>query len=171
MNLFKTIILSLIVLVATQGCGVYKFSGASLHPDDKTLSVKYFQNRASLVNPELSQNFTEALKDKFVSQVGLELVNFDADLLFEGEIIAYNTKPVSIVSDESNLTAKEIRLTITVRVKYTSINNEKFNFDSNFTKYADYASDQILSDVEDELVNQIVDELTDEIFNKAVVNW
>lgn len=171
MKKIKIIFILIFVFFLMQRCGIYTFSGVSLHPNDKTVSVKFFQNRAPLVNPVLSQSFTETLKDKFVSQAGLELVNFNGDLQFEGEITGYNTKPISIVSGESGEQAKNNRLTITVRVKYTSINNEKFNFDEKFSKYGDYPSTQILTDVEDELVNQIIEELTYEIFSKAVVNW
>ena len=48
-------------------CGVYSFTGASISPEVKTISVHYFPNNAPLVNSTLSQNFTEALKEKFVA--------------------------------------------------------------------------------------------------------
>lgn len=149
-------------------CGIYSFSGASLHSDDKTVTVKFFPNRASLVNPNLSQLFTEQLKDRFVSQTGLELVDFNGDLIFEGEIIGYNTVPVAVTSDEQ---AKFNRLTIAVRVKYTSINNPKYNFDTTFSRFSEYESTLLLTDVEDDLTEDIVKELIDDIFNKSVVNW
>jgi hypothetical protein len=157
-----------IVFVTLQACGVYKFTGASLHPDDQTFTVKYFDNKAALVNPGLSQNFTEALKDRMLSQTNLSLTDYDGDLIFEGEIVQYETKPVAITQDEQ---AEYNRLTIGIRVKYTSINNPKFDFDQTFSKYADYESAKMLGDVEGVLSEQIVTELIDEIFNKAVVNW
>ena len=121
-----------------------------------------------MVNPNLSQLFTELLKDRFVSQTGLELVDFNGDLIFEGEIIDYNTVPVAVTSDEQ---AKYNKLTVVVRVKYTSVNNPKFNFDNTFSRFSDYPSTQLLTDVEDELTEIIVKELIDDIFNKSVVNW
>ena len=48
------------------GCKVYSFTGASISSDIKTVSIKYFPNKASIVQPSLSQVFTEKLKDKFV---------------------------------------------------------------------------------------------------------
>lgn len=149
-------------------CGIYSFSGASLDPKDKTVNVKFFPNRAAIINPNLSQLFTEKLKDKFASQTKLSLVDFNGDLSFEGEITDYNTKPVGVTANEQ---AEQNRLTITVHVKYTSINNPKFNFDTSFSRYADYESSKLLTDVEDELSEQIVAELIDDIFNKSVVNW
>ena len=166
--MIKKIFLFLIVYVTLHSCGVYKFTGASLHPEDKTFTVKFFENRAELVNPSLSQNFTETLKDKFLTQTNLKLTDFDGDLIFEGEIVKYATKPVAITQEEQ---AEYNRLTVEIRVKYTSINNPKYNFDDKVSKYADYESSKLLSDVEDELTEQIIDELTEYIFNKSVVNW
>ena len=164
----KIIVLWILLLFIFSNCGIYSFSGASLHSDDKTVTVKFFPNRASLVNPNLSQLFTEQLKERFVSQTGLELVDFNGDLIFEGEIVGYNTVPVSVTSDEQ---AKFNKLTIAVRVKYTSINNEKYNFDNTFSRFSEYESTKLLIDVEDELTEIIVKELIDDIFNKSVVNW
>ncbi len=162
--LFTLVLFSVIL----SGCGIYSFSGASIDPKDKTVNVKFFHNRAPVVNPNLSQLFTEKLKDRFISQTKLELVDFNGDLTFEGEITGYDTKPVSVTQDEQ---AKMNRLTITVHVKYTSINNPKYNFDSSFSRYADYESTELLTDVEDDLSEEIVTELIDDIFNKSVVNW
>ena len=157
-----------VIILLISGCGIYSFSGASLHSDDKTVTVKFFPNRAPLVNPNLSQAFTEELKDRFVSQTGLELVDFNGDLIFEGEIIGYKTEPVAITTEEK---AEYNRLTIVVRVKYTSINNPKFNFDNSFSRFSDYESSALFSDKEDDLTEVIVKELIDDIFNKSVVNW
>ena len=45
-----------IICAYLAGCKVtYSFSGASISPLVKTLSVQYFQNRAPLVQPGLSQ--------------------------------------------------------------------------------------------------------------------
>lgn len=167
----------LVILIFTEffqtGCGVYSFTGASLHPKDKTVNVEFFSNRATLVNPNLSQDFTEALKDKFVSQTSLELADNFADLTFSGEITDYRTSPVSITGGGTagSEKAEYSRLTVTIRVKYVSVNNEDFSFDKSFSRFADYPSDQLLTDVEDELITQIIEEITDDIFNKAVVNW
>ncbi len=166
--MYKKIFTLLFVFVTLQSCGIYKFTGASLDPNDKTFTVKYFENKAPLVNPSLSQKFTEELKDKLMTQTNLNLTPNDGDLTFEGEIINYETKPIAINQNEQ---ADYNRLTITVRVKYTSINNPKFDFDEQISKYADYESWQILSDVEAELCDDIVNQLTDYIFDKAVVNW
>ena len=164
----KTILMLVFFSVLLSQCGIYSFPGASLDSKDKTVNVKFFPNRAAIINPNLSQLFTEKLKDRFASQTKLELVDFNGDLTFEGEITNYDTKPIAITKDEQ---AEQNRLTITVHVKYTGINNSKFNFDTSFSRYSDYLSSELLTDVEDDLSEQIVNELIDDIFNKSVVNW
>jgi len=163
------LILLFLLLIATSGCKVnYSFSGGSIDPKIKTISIQYFPNNSILVQPTLSQVFTEALKDKFSSQTKLLLVKKGGDLNIEGAITGYNTQPVAI---QGNQTAAMNRLTITVNVKFTNILDEKQNFEQTFSRYEDYLSSQNLSAVEATLIKDIDDMLVEDIFNKTVVNW
>jgi hypothetical protein len=149
-------------------CGVYSFTGASISPEIKTISIHYFPNNAPLVNSTLSQEFTEALRDKFTSQTSLSLIEKSGDLNIEGEITGYSTKPIAI---QGNETAALNRLSVTVRVRFTNNIDESQNFESNFSQYQDYPSSSNLSSVEDGLIEAINKALVEDIFNKAVVNW
>ena len=68
-------IITIAILLTLQGCGIYSFTGASIPPEAKTIAVQFFPNRALLIQPTLSQTFTDALKDKFVGQSGLTLIS------------------------------------------------------------------------------------------------
>jgi hypothetical protein len=147
----------------------YSFTGASISPDVKTVSIQYFANNASLVVPTLSRLFTDALRDYFTSQTNLVLVDRNGDLNVEGSITGYTIQPIAI---QGNETAAQNRLTITVTVKFTNKKNEKQNFENkSFSRYQDYPSSQNLSAVQDQLIKQINDQLVDDIFKQAVVNW
>ena len=146
----------------------YSFTGASIPASVKTVSVETFENYAPLANVNLTQTFSEALKDKFISQTNLDLVAFDGDLQFDGSITDYRVLPVAI---QGNETAALNRLTITVKVKFENLLDEEQNFESSFTRYADFDSSKNLSDVEDLLIRDINDQLTQDIFNKSVSNW
>jgi hypothetical protein len=160
---------AIIVLMISGGCSVnYSFTGASIPPEVKTINISYFPNNASLVEPTLSQKFTDALRDKFTSETNLVLVNQGGDLLMEGSITGYRTQPVAIQGDDQ---AALNRLTITVEVTYTNTFDDKMSFDSQFSRYSDYSSSQQLSSVQEELVDEIVTMLVEDIFNKAVINW
>ncbi len=159
----------ILICVIAISCKVnYSFTGASIPENVKTVSVKTFQTYAPLANANLSQTFTEALKDKFLSQTNLDLVARDGDLRFEGSITGYNVTSVAI---QGNETAALNRLTITVKVKFTNTKDDKLDYETSFSRYTDYESSQNLGSIEDGLITEINDQLTQDIFNKAVSNW
>jgi hypothetical protein len=165
----RIIFLIAIYILISQSCTVsYTLSGASIAPAVKTISVQHFINRAPLGVANLEQYITDELKDKFKSQTSLTVVNDMGHLNFEGEIINYFTKPMAITGDE---TAAQNRLTMVVHVKFTNEIEPEFNFDSDFTQFADYDSGEDLSNVEQDLVEEIVEKIIEDIFNKSVVNW
>jgi hypothetical protein len=158
-----------LAVIALHGCKIsYSFSGASISPAVKTLSVQYFQNRASLVQPGLSQYLTDALIDKCKAQTNLGLINGIGDVNFEGEISDYNTRPLTVAADAQ---AAMNRFTISVRVKFTNAVDPDLSYEQSFSRYEDYDSNLDLSAVERELTEKIVELLIEDIFNKAFVNW
>jgi len=169
MNLKFKYFLIFAVILLSAGCKVnYSLSSGSIDPQIKTISIAYFPNNASVVQPTLSQSFTEALRDKFTSQSKLSMINRGGDLDIEGSITGYTIQPVAI---QGNETAALNRLTITVSVKFTNKINETQNFESSFSRYEDFDAGQSLSSVEDALIKEINATLVDDIFNKTVVNW
>ncbi|MDR0566306.1 MAG: LPS assembly lipoprotein LptE [Prevotellaceae bacterium] len=156
-------------LVLLASCSIkYSFSGASISPESKTFSVQFFPNMAPLVNPTLSSNFTEALKMKFLTSTRLTETDSDGDLAFEGEITGYAVMPQAITANE---VAAQNRLTISVHVKFTNLQDPDQSFDKAFSQYEDYDSQRNLAEVEGELVDEIVKKLVEDIFNAAVANW
>ena len=151
------------------GCKIkYSFSGASISPDVKTCSVQYFQNRASIVQPGLSQMITDELIDKCKAQTSLGIVNGIGDVNFEGEITDYNTKPLTVAADAQAATN---RFTISVKVKFTNSVDPNLNYEQVFSRYEDYDANLDLSAVEKDLTQKIIDLIVEDIFNKAFVNW
>jgi len=151
------------------GCsGGYSFTGASIPPDAKTISVATFPNYASTVNPQLSQKLTDDLRNLFASQTSLNVVNGDGDLEVSGEITGYTTRAAALSSsDEVSMN----RLTITIKVTFVNNKDPEANFEQSFSRYRDYNASLNFSSVESSLVEEIVGELCEDIFNKSVVNW
>ena len=108
-------------------CGFYSFTGASISNDIKTVSIKYFPNNAKIIQPTLSTVLTEKLKEQFITQTNLKIIDLDGDLSFNGEIIEYKIKPVGISSNE---TATQNRLTIKVKVDFVNHKENKVYFNS-----------------------------------------
>ena len=176
MRIIKHLLILLSVTLLLVSCGIYSFTGASIPPEAKTVSVQYFSNKAATVQATLSQVFTEQLKDMLVEQTNLTLSKNEGDLAFSGYISKYQIKPMAIKADE---TAGQNRLTITVKVTYNNGFDAKSNFEQTFSRYRDYDSSLNLTDedpesgdqVEDMLIEEITKELVEDIFNKAFVNW
>ena len=169
----KFVALALVVCSMTLvGCifmrGGYSFSGASIPDAAKTFSVAYFPNNAPMVSPTLSTMLTEALKDKFSRQTKLQLVEENGDFAFEGEITGYSSTTASVSSDNY---AQLNRLTITVRVQFTNLVEPKNSFVQTFSQFADYNSQQLLTDIQSEIDQQIVDQIVTDIFMAAAANW
>jgi hypothetical protein len=167
----KTLI-GLIVLLSISlsfsSCVSYSFTGASIPPEAKTISIQYFDNHASFVNPTLSESLTTAVKDRFTNQTSLVLVRQNGDLQIEGVITDYHSTPQSITAGE---VAAQTRLTIKVKVKFVNLLQPENNFETTFSRYQEYASTRDLAEVQDALIILINEMLVDDIFNKAVVNW
>ncbi|MGZ2371369.1 LptE family protein [Ancylomarina sp. YFZ004] len=166
MNWIKSSLLIIIIGLAFTACKVsYSFTGGTLSIGVKTFSVQFFQNRAPLVNPNLSDKFTEDLKEKFRSRTSLnEIVDGEGHLNFSGEITGYQTRAMDITSNDI---ASTNRLTITIRVKFTNEIDPDNDFDKSFSAFEDFDSNSQLSDVENDLVEKILDD----IYNQSVVNW
>lgn len=153
--------------IFSQGCGIYSFTGASISPEVKTVSIAYFPSYAPLAPSNLAQMFTEALRDKFITQTSLGLLPSNGDIRFEGHISDYRTNPVAIQGNS----AAQNRLSISVSVTYTDTKNEEASFEKTFTRFADFNSNVNLADVEQTLMVEIYDQIVQDIFNQAVVNW
>tara|TARA_B100001758_G_C18337716_1_gene572564 strand:- start:243 stop:746 length:504 start_codon:yes stop_codon:yes gene_type:complete len=157
-----------LIAVYLSSCGIYSFTGASIPPGAKTVSVGYFQNKAANIQPILSQTFTENLKDIFLEQTNLVLQEANGDLAFSGYISKYEIKPIAI---ESNENAAKNRLTISVHVIFVNSIEKEKGFEQKFSRYRDYESTENINNIEEELINYITEEIIEDIFNKSIVNW
>jgi len=159
-------ILSIVIFTA---CKIsYSFTGAVPMVGVKTFSVYYFPNRARLVNPNLSQSFTDGLQEKLIKQTSMNQITENGDLEFSGQITEYDVKPMNI--QQGDLAALN-RLTISIKVKFVNNKNHEQDWEKSFSQFEDFESTKSLSDVEDGLVTEIVKKLTDDIFNASLANW
>ena len=159
------LVFSLIFIVS---CNIYSFNGASIPVGSSSVKITTFTNNTSNSIPNLQQTISEKLRDIFLEQTNLNLINKDADLNFIGSIENYEIKPISLKANE---TTSQNRLSITVKVKYTNSVSDKYNYETSFTRYSDFDGLSNLNEVEIELVELITDQLVEDIFNKAVINW
>jgi hypothetical protein len=168
-NLFILLSVTFVLTVVLYACKIsYSFTGTNIPADVKTYSVFYFPNRAKLINPTLSNDFTEKLKSKLQKQTKLKEESESGDLLYEGQITEYEVRPMAIQKEDM---AAQNRLTVSVRLKYTNNKDHEQDFDKTFSAYEDFSSSMSLNDVESSIVPEILEKLIEDIFNATIANW
>jgi len=168
MRIVNLVVILVVALLVT-ACSInMTMSGASIPENINTFSVQYFDNRAPLINPVLSQNMTEGLKDRVTNESRLNLVNGTGDVDFSGEITGYSVRPMAIQADA---VSAETRLTMTIKVRYKNYKDPKLNWESSFTAFRDFDSSQNINAIETELTTEMIEEITENVFNKAFADW
>jgi hypothetical protein len=162
------IVAFIVTSLSIVACGAYSFTGGDVG-DAKTIQIDFFPSQAQLIEPTLSQQFTEELRDLFTRQTNLVLNSNSGDLHFSGEITSYRIAPMSA---SSNQTSAQNRLTITVNVRYVNRLDEKKDFEKSFSFYSDYpATSQLSGAVQEAAFKEIIDRITQDIFNASVGKW
>ena len=166
--LYTAVVLLLTALIV-HSCGIYSFTGTSIQPDVKTVTVNYFEYKALKVNPSLSNQITEALQEKFLKLTKLELVDMEGDLEITGAVTGYDVKATAVTANEQ---AAQNRLTVNVKISFTNRKYPEDDFpDKSFSAYADFDAMTSLDAVESQLCEEIVEQLCEDIFNATVANW
>jgi len=169
LKLYKLAVVSYLVLLTSyilSSC--YSFKDVSIPPEVKTVKVNYIDNRARIVNPQLSQRLTDKLRQKIVNQTRLSQTNSDdAHYDISGQITDYYVTTSGI----SNQQAASNRLNVTVHLIFKNRLDDKKNFEADLTRNFDYSASKSLSAAEAELTDLIVQNMTDEIFNRIFSNW
>ncbi len=174
----KNILISFLLAVFLSACGVYSFTGANISPNIKTISIQTFYDEVGTGPPNLSQLFTEKIKDYYQQNTSLALTPAEGDLQLEGSIVGYKLTPRATVAqgsnrfDDADIAALQ-RLTITIKVTYINTQDDSFDFDGqNFSFYVDYDPEkQDFNSIEPQLVEEIYDAIILDIFNATVANW
>ena len=168
MKAVRILVLSLAVL-AVSACGIYSFSGTSIKPDVKTITINYVEYKAMKVNPSLSNDLTEAIRNQFRRMTNLEQVEMDGDLEISGQVTGYDVRASAVTAGD---VAAMNRLTVTVKVDFTNRKYPEEDFSGkSFSAYGDYESTTSLDAVESALCAEIIDKIVEDIFNATVAQW
>ncbi len=171
LKVFSAILIAMIIVT---GCGVYSFTGASISPEIKTISIQTFFNNASLGPSNMSVLFTESIKDYYQQNTSLTLVDDNGDLQIEGYIDNYTITPVSASSSGNNDQADfstVSRITITVFASYVNTQDDEFDFEKKFSFFVDVPESEDITSNEQQYTEEIFDQIILDIFNASVANW
>lgn len=173
----KSILFTILLTLALNGCGVYSFTGISIdYSQVKTISIATFFNDSGGGPPNLSQQFTEAIKDYFQQNSELLLVNYDGDLQLEGAITGYRLRPVNSTAGGNTVSTASgnslQRLEIVVKASFIHTKDDTQSYEKTFTFFSDYdPASTSLTAAEPELIDTIFEQIIFDIFNASVANW
>lgn len=177
-SMIKQLYIFLFLVITLAACGVYSFTGANISPEIKTISIQTFYDEVGTGPPNLSQLFTETIKDYYQQNTSLTLTDNEGDLQLEGSITGYRLTPMAPrASGSQNFEDADIaalqRLTITVKVTYVNIQDDSYDFESQaFSFYQDYDPEkEDFNSIEATLVEEIYEAIILDIFNASVANW
>lgn len=166
MRIPSFVLLSVLLSFGLQSCWWYSLQGGDTG-DAETIAVHFFDNKAPIVVPELSQLFTQELRDKFRNESRLAVTNDKGDWDLSGFISKYQTTFLAVQNDQPAKT----RLEMTVQVTFINSKDESKNFDRGYSQYVDFDSSEELSNIESDLIEELSERIVIDIFNDTVNNW
>lgn len=141
---------------------------APIPPEIKTFRVNYFENKARYVNPQLTPQITESLKQKIIGETRLtQTNNDDANYDISGYLSDYSVSTTGI----SGKVASTNRLNVTFHLIFKNTLDNTKNFEADLTSNYDFSAQLTLPQAESALTSQIVKNITDAIFNRIFSNW
>jgi len=145
----------------------YGLHDVSIPPDIKTVKVNFIENHARYVNPQLSPNLTDKLRQKIVGQTRLTQTNGDnADWEVSGYVNDYSVSTSGISQQQTSIN----RLNVSVHISiFKRKDNDQQDFD--VTHSFDFSANLTLQAAEAQLNDAIIRDMTDEIFNHIFSNW
>ena len=170
MRRLKHILLILLLSLVAGSCNIsYSFRTASIDYElTKTLSIARFINQAPLVYPPVGQRFNATMVDMFTRNTRLQLVQQNADMEIEGEIVGYQLTPMAVQEDAF---ASETKITMSVRMRFRNNKTNDPPIEETISANRTFSSNTVFDSVQDELVKQLIDEIVDQIFNSTMANW
>jgi hypothetical protein len=170
MSKWMTYLVVLALVLPLSSCKIYSLSEGKIPPEIKSVSVYNFGNISLNGSSQVAQRLTDALKERFIQQTNLHLLDAGGDIEFKGVITSYEIRGNAPTANE---TSAINRLTITVKVEFTNNTSTKEtdSWTQSFSRFAEYPSTQNLIEVEDRLQTEIFTQVVEDVYNKALVNW
>ena len=160
-------VLLLLLAFSNNSCNIYKFRDISIPDTIKTVKVNFIENRATYINPQLSPQLTDKLRQKIVSQTRLRQTNGDnPDWEINGTITDYGFSTSGI----SNQQTSSNRISVGVHIILNDLKAGKTS-EYDISRNFDFPASQTLQQAEGNLLTEMIRGITDDIFNRLFSNW
>jgi Lipopolysaccharide-assembly len=146
----------------------YKFKDVSIPPNLKTFKVNYIENKARYINPQLSPQITDRLRQKITNQTRLSPASEGAHLEISATITEYSVT-TSGVSGTRESSTNRLNIGLSIDIKNT-LEADK-SIQASISRSIDFPATLTLSQAEARYSEEIIKNVVDEIFNKIFSNW
>jgi hypothetical protein len=169
----KTLSLYLIALlsICCSACGMYSFTGTSISPDIRTISIQNFENSSGEGPSNLTQVVTNNFRNYYQRNTNLTILQRDGDLQLEGQIISFTLTPAAVQREGNIDQASLNRLTLGIQIRFTNTKDPEQDFDQQFTITEDFPQDTDITRIPPASIERMTERLVADVFNKSVANW
>jgi hypothetical protein len=174
---FLCVLCALFAVTINTGCGVYSFADVSVPDSIKTVRINFLENKARYVNPQLSPQLTERLRQKIVNQTRLTQTNSDnVHWDVTGYISDYSVTTSAISSNQPGGTGGNRQAPVTNRLTvavHLTVNNRLSNTaqELDVSRSFEFDASLTLQSAESRLLDEILRNMTDDLFNRMFSNW
>src|SRR6187397_2742368 len=159
LRITRIFFLILFVVAILAGCKVYSFNGANIPPEIKTVRVQFIENNARYKDPQLSQQLTDKLRQKIVSQTKLTQVNGEnADYDISGYISQYDVSTSGISNQQVSTNRLTVAVTLTlINRKTPGVEPRNISASRSFDFSASLTLPQAELQLNDEIIRNLAD--------------
>lgn len=168
-NVRASIVCCFILLTFNFATCKYSTKNTSPIPSEiTTFRVNYLENKARYVNPAITPQVTEKLKQKIIGQTRLRQTNSeDAHYDIGGYLTDYSLTTTGI----SNQNASTNRLNVSFLLIFKNTVDPTKDVEVEITRNYDFDARKTFDEAQSQLGPEIIKNLVDEIFNKIFSNW
>lgn len=147
----------------------YGFKDVSpIPPEIKSFSISQFENKARYIDPQLSPQLTESVRQKVINQTRLRQVTGEmGDYDISGYVSDYSVSTSGVGNQQSTTN----RLNVTFHLIFKNTQDAKKNVETDLSTSYDYSAGKTLQEAQREVGDKILKNVSDAIFNKIFSNW
>lgn len=169
MKYLKYILFLFLFVFLNLQCGIYGFRGNNPPEGIKTIAVPLFQDVSGFSEAGLRENFTEALKQKIISDNTFIIADKNkADGILNCTISNVKDEAL-VISGNENVTKRKI--TINVKVSFENLKTQKKIWEKQFENWGEYSSSDASFSARTSGISTAQDRICDDILIDITSNW
>lgn len=156
-----------VCLVHFQGCA-YSFTGASVPPHLKTITIPLVDDQSGFGEAGLREDFTRELTDQFISDNSIRVADRStADAMLTGSIVNVTDAPSMVQGGEQ---VSQRRITMSVKFAFQDMKLRRKIWEKSFSNWGDYESGGGLSQRQSGL-KEAIRKLSEDVLLETVSGW